>query len=149
MDNRRWTLLSLQGTCFYIWRGWGILWGNNVCNKYKHRWCMGAGELCRHSKWPPKGRHFKISLILKLYVFSAVWLINIQWFSILWFLLTINISFCVCILQNYGGFVMDMASVENRRLVKRLREKESLLTWEKQMPALWSTKAFSVNLSIH
>ena len=44
---------------------------------------------------------------------------------------------------------MDMASVENRRLVKRLREKESLLTWEKQMPALWSTKAFSVNLSIH
>ena len=44
---------------------------------------------------------------------------------------------------------MDMASVENRRLVQRLREKESLFTWEKQMPALWSTKAFSVNLSIH
>ena len=44
---------------------------------------------------------------------------------------------------------MDIASVENRRLVQRLREKESLLTWEKQMPALWSTKAYSVNLSIH
>ena len=43
---------------------------------------------------------------------------------------------------------MDMASVENRRLVQRLREKESLLAWEKQMPALCTTKAYSVNLSI-
>ena len=46
---------------------------------------------------------------------------------------------------------MDVASVANRRLVQRLRsrEEESLLTWEKQMPTLWTTKAFSVNLSIH
>ena len=44
---------------------------------------------------------------------------------------------------------MDMASVENRRLVQRLREEESFHTWEKQMPALWTTKAYSVNLSIH
>lgn len=43
---------------------------------------------------------------------------------------------------------MDMATVENRRLVQRLREEESLLTWEKQMARLWTTKAFSVNLSI-
>ena len=41
---------------------------------------------------------------------------------------------------------MDMASVENRQLVQRLRE--SLITWEKQMPALWTTKAYSVSLSI-
>ncbi|KAK2549932.1 hypothetical protein P5673_029537 [Acropora cervicornis] len=47
--------------------------------------------------------------------------------------------------ENYGGFVMDVASVANRRLVQRLREEESLLTWEKQMPTLWTTKAFSVN----
>lgn len=75
---------------------------------------MGTGELCRHSKWPLMGRHFKISLGLKLYVSSDVWHINMKWFSILRFLLTINILSCVCILQNYGGFVMDMASVENR-----------------------------------
>ena len=43
---------------------------------------------------------------------------------------------------------MDMASVENRQLVQRLREKESLITWEKQMPALWTTKAYLVSLSI-
>lgn len=42
---------------------------------------------------------------------------------------------------------MDMASVENRQLVQRLRE-ESLITWEKQMPALWTTRAYSVSLSI-
>ena len=50
----------------------------------------------------------------------------------------------IAILQKYGGFLINTVTTENRRLVQRLREEESMLRWIEELPSFWTTKMYSL-----
>ncbi|KAL9982165.1 hypothetical protein ACROYT_G010976 [Oculina patagonica] len=49
--------------------------------------------------------------------------------------------------QNYGGYIISMATPENRKLVQDLRKQESMFGSTVQVPSLWTSKNYPIGMS--